>query len=118
MAYGRCVFERYWGELADIFQDVEVRAIAEAEGMVCARKWFKYASEVSAFLTVKLGSPMISVDSIPAFAIPSLLADDGVTTKVVFDPHMTWGVGFLVSLKTVVPACPSRIPWICSVPVY
>ncbi len=31
--YARRVFERYWGELADISQDEEVRVIAEAAGL-------------------------------------------------------------------------------------
>ena len=33
IAYARRVFERYWGELADISQDEEVRAIAGAAGL-------------------------------------------------------------------------------------
>ena len=32
-AYARRAFQRYWGELADISQDEEVRAIAEAAGL-------------------------------------------------------------------------------------
>ena len=33
MEYARCAFERYWGELADISQDEEVKNIAETAGL-------------------------------------------------------------------------------------
>ena len=43
-AYARRAFERYWGELADISQDHEVRAMAEAVGLDAGEFFTKITS--------------------------------------------------------------------------